>query len=107
MSNYGSCPNETHGDPVIVVHPGRIGGQPTIGHSRLSASLVAETYQQHGLEQTQLMWDYLTEADVIVCCWYVARYGTTTERRRWKDWLGWVDDRLWTPRMFEDDEAAS
>lgn len=94
MTPYGATGGET--TPVIVIHPGRISGEPTIGHSRLAAALVAETYWNYGPDQVKAMWDYLTDADILVCCWYVARYGSRTWRKRWKDWLPDADQFLWS-----------
>jgi uncharacterized protein (DUF433 family) len=79
-----------------VLHPGRLSGAPTIGDSRLPAQLVASTYYHHGADEVKLMWDYLTDADILVCCWYVANYGTRSERRRWKGWAPKADWMLWS-----------
>lgn len=96
-SNYGaSCDAESnYGTPVIVIHPGRLGGTPTIGHSRLSAASIAGTYWRYGADEVRRMWDYITDDDIKVCCWYIARYGTRAERARWKEWLPDADIALW------------
>lgn len=90
--------------PVIVLHPGRLGGTPTIGHSRLPAELVANTYWHHGAREVFLMWDYLTEADILVACWFIAHHGTRTERARWKEWLPHADQMLWSSETLGDCE---
>lgn len=84
--------NET----VIVVHPGRMGGEPTIGHSRLPAEMIARTYWQLGFDEVLRMWDYLDKDDVLIACWFQARFGTRSQRARWKDWLSGADMALWS-----------
>jgi hypothetical protein len=57
---------------------------------------VADIYYHHGAGEVRRMWDYLTDADILVCCWYVARYGTRGQRSRWKNWLPHADEMLWS-----------
>ena len=87
-------------EPVIVVHPGRMGGQPTVGHSRLTADLIASSYWQVGYDETIKCWPHLDRDDVLVACWFQARYGTRTWRRRWKKWLDVADMALWSPSTY-------
>lgn len=89
-------------ETVIVAHPGRMGGQPTIGHSRLTAELIASTYWRLGIDEVFAMWDYLDRADVLVACWYQTRFGTRTWRRRWSDWLDVADMALWSPGSYDE-----
>lgn len=84
-------------ETAIVVHPGRMGGQPTIGHSRLTADLIASSYWDLGYDETIYLWDYLDRDDVLVACWYQARFGPRKWRQRWKDWLDVADIALWSP----------
>lgn len=98
MNAYGICEREKR--PVIVCHPGRMGGNPTIGHSRLPVDAVASTYWHYGFDEVLAMWDYLTEDDVMVCCWYQARHGTRTWRQRWKEWLTDNEAALWGPNTY-------
>ena len=102
--NYGSSEAEHNDTPIIVHHPARLGGKATIGHSRLPATLVADTYWHHGLAEVQGQWDYLSAKDVVVCCWYVATYGTASQRKRWKQWVDGAHDKLSFPRQFPDVE---
>jgi uncharacterized protein (DUF433 family) len=104
MTPYGAaCDMERdYGMPVIVVHPGRHSGAPTIGHSRLPAHNIANTYWHYGADEVKNMWDYLTDADILVCCWFIAHYGTRTERRRFKDWRDEADMMLWSRDTFTD-----
>lgn len=37
----------------------------------------------------------LTTAQVLVACWYQARYGTSTWCSRWGDWARAAEPRLW------------
>lgn len=102
MIAYGATCDKERGTPVIVVHPGRLGGTPTIGHSRLSAELIAGTYWDLGADEVKLMWDYVTDADILVCCWFVARFGTRRERRRWSGWLPFANELLWKEDTVSD-----
>lgn len=92
-------------ESAIVIHPGRVSGEPTIGQSRLPAETVAGTYWLYGLEKTLSNWDHLSEEDVMVCCWFMARHGTSPWRRRWKDWLPDADRYLWSPRFAKTELA--
>lgn len=88
--------------PAIVVHPGRMFGKPTIGNSRLTAELIADIYWQYGKGEVKRMWDYMTDVDILVCCWYVARYGTRKEKQRWRDWLPIAGEKLWSSDTVKD-----
>lgn len=87
---------------MIVVHPGRMSGKPTIGHSRLPASQIADTYWWHGADEVKLQFDYLTDADILVCCWFVANYGTRSQRKRWREWRPVADRLLWSSETLGD-----
>lgn len=104
MKPYGaSCSaEEVYGTPVIVLHPGRLGGTPTIGHSRLAAELIANTYWYHGADEVKAMWDYVTDKDILVCCWFIAHYGTRTEKARFRPWRDKADMLLWSRDTFAD-----
>ena len=57
--------NEFADDPGIVVQPGRVGGKPTIGKSRVPAELVAECLDE-GETPEQIAYNYdLKLSDVL------------------------------------------
>lgn len=88
--------------PRIVIHPGRVGGTPTIGESRIPAAMVAGTYWCHGADETKMMWPGLTDAEILVCCWFVAHHGTRTEKKRWREWRDHADIMLWSRETIRD-----
>lgn len=77
---------ESH--PFVSVQPNLRFGEPCIGGTRLPAEMIADRYWDLGEHlESELLKPYgITRADVIVCCWYVATYGTRKQKRRWKDW---------------------
>jgi len=86
-------------EAVIVVDPARLSGEPTIGNSRLPAGLVARTYWLDGRDEVRACWPELTDLDILVCCWYVVRYGmytfgTSKDHRQWGDWLTTAETML-------------
>lgn len=93
---YGASCSAERDTPVIVLHPGRLSGKATIGHSRLSALLVANHYWRFGVKDVKASWDYLTDSDILVCCWYAAHYGPRAIRRDWREWRVLADDLLWS-----------
>jgi len=99
---YGAACDAEGSTPVIVIHPGRLAGQPTIGHSRLPAALIADTYWDYGPDEVKACYGYLADSDILVCCWYVARYGTRQQRKRWKNWLPVADEMLWSNDTVKD-----
>ena len=79
--------NDSYSVGRIVVMPGRVGGTPTLGDSRLPAELVAETYVDLGFEQTLLWWDYLTDVDVKLACWWLAtKHPRSKDGKFLKEW---------------------
>ena len=56
----------------IVVMPGRVAGLPTLGDSRLPAGTVAKMHTAYGFDGVLQYWDYLTETDIKLACWWTA-----------------------------------
>lgn len=85
----------------IVLTPGRLGGQATVGESRIGAELVAGVYWQHGMAEAETQWEpFVDYYGVLIACWYMARYGSRTWRKRWAEWLSpddlaGADNVLW------------
>jgi uncharacterized protein (DUF433 family) len=82
--------------PHVWVAPGRVSGEPCLGGHRLPTRTVVDHYDAAGLSPT--MDGYrITRFDVLVCCWYEARYGRSrTRKAAWSDWLAENEDALWT-----------
>lgn len=80
-------------DDYIVIDAGRLFGEPTIGHSRIDARMIAGAWW-NGLAVGDMDWG-ITRVGVIVACWYQARYGTATWRRRWEGWLKEHEQVIW------------
>lgn len=83
--------------PYVTFSPGVRFGRPTLNHTNLSVETVADMVV---VEPVDVVADEfgITRPDVIVCCWYMATYGT----RRWRtNWGGWADSvgvELWHGR---------
>ncbi len=84
--------------PCVWVSPGRCSGRPCIGGHRLSVDLIADLWWG-GSSAVAIQRDYaITREQIVVACWYVARYGTRMWRRRWGRWETDVFQRLWNGR---------
>lgn len=87
---------QREGQRRIVLHPSRRSGEPTVGDSRIPVDMVAGVHWQHGLAEAETQWEpQVTRDGVLAACWYVARYGTRTWRKRWAGWLEVADEMLW------------
>ena len=72
----------------IVVMPGRVGGLPTLGDSRLPAETVARIHVAYGFDRVVQCWDYLTETDVKLACWWIAtKHPRTKDGQFLKEWV--------------------
>lgn len=86
----------------IWVDPGRMGGKPCIAGTRLPADHPAKFLWDLGTEKALAElreWDYVTDRQWLVACWYVATYGTgewAKWRRRWGSWAEEAGRVLWT-----------
>lgn len=89
-------PKKRREKPRIVVYPGRMGGQPTVGDSRIPAELVAGVCWAHGMDEAETQWEpYVDRDGVLLACWYMGRYGTRTWRKRMASWIEDADYALW------------
>ena len=85
----------------IVISPRRLAGSPAIEGTRIGPDLAAHYVLSLGLDETLTSYPHLTRDDVLVACWYVARYDPP---KRWKpkDWArlkGWLvlhEEALWS-----------
>lgn len=82
---------------LITIYPDMMLGQPTVDHHRITAEQMARQWWvgDLGLERIEENWPGMNRGVVLVACWYMARYGTRTWRRRWKEWLETADGFLW------------
>ena len=80
----------------ITICPGMKFGVPCIDGVRMRAEQVADMWWNGDtLERLNSAWDFLNRGAVLVCCWYMARYGSRMWRKRWKEWLEIADRELW------------
>lgn len=85
----------------IVMDPRRVGGSPTIEGTRIHPEIIAHYLLESGYEETLHSYPHLHRDDVLIACWYIARYDLP---KRWtaKQWArlkGWVvanDDAMWS-----------
>ena len=85
---------------LITIYPDMMSGEPTIDHRRITAEQMAKTWWSRGmtLEQFAENWPGMSRGAVLVSCWYMARYGSRTWRKCWKEWLEIADGELWRGR---------
>ncbi len=81
--------------PCVSVIPGVMSGQPCLHGHRLTAEQIAVLYERYGIEEIFHGWPYLTRADVLVCCYYMARYGSRRWQKRWGRWWQEQHGALW------------
>jgi uncharacterized protein (DUF433 family) len=76
----------TH-DPtaVITVDPARNFGAPSINGGPTADVVAGMVWAGDPVHVVAEEYG-ITGAAVLVACWYVAWYGTRTQRRRWKTW---------------------
>jgi len=86
------------GRPFVAIDPAMQFGRATLNHTRLTVETVAG-FVAAG-DPVELVADEyeITRADVLVCCWYVARYGTRRWRERWGQWAAAAESELWHGR---------
>ncbi|MFL6449680.1 MAG: DUF433 domain-containing protein [Bryobacteraceae bacterium] len=57
--------NEFADYPGVVVQPGRVGGKPTLGESRVPAELVAESLD-HGEKPEEIAYNYSLPLEAVL-----------------------------------------
>ena len=85
---------ETH---CVTIDPGMHSGEPCIDSRRITAAQMARVwwFGRMTVEEIEENWPGINRGALLVCCWYMARYGGHTWRKRWKDWLAVADGELW------------
>ena len=69
-------------------------GYPSIEGHRIDTRMVAEHSSTLGGESAMDTWD-LTRDEVMVACWFEARYGSRGLKRLWREWLARWETTLW------------
>ena len=83
--------------PMIVLDPGVNGGDPALYRSRVRVENILERLDA-GDDPEDVAEDHgLTRGDVLVACWFDARYGVDDHPR--KEWLGWWEQ--WEPSLWQ------
>ena len=81
----------------IAIEPGLMAGLPVVDRHRITAEQMANAWWSgltiKGIEEN---WPAMNRGAVLVACWYQARYGSRTWRKRWKEWLEIANDELWS-----------
>lgn len=87
----------------IVVDPSVQFGQPCVSGRRITVEQVASMWWSGYGSLTEIALDYpgIDRAAVLAACWYVARYGSRTWRKRWADWLTPADAALWDSTFID------
>lgn len=81
--------------PHVRVDPAQRFGRPTV--KGLSTDMIASQVLV-GASVEEVMAEYgVNREDVLVACWFEARYGSRRFRQAWKDWmtLGQAEALLW------------
>lgn len=94
---------------AVWIDPGRCGGDPCCGGTRVPVHLVAGMVWRDGVDAATDCWD-LTRTQVLHACWYAAVINVVTIykrkgpgystrrgpwRARWGDWAEQAHDQLW------------
>ena len=83
--------------PYLYLHPGTCFGKPTINGSRLYVQAVAGNWWG-GMTEQEIYDTFpscIGKPELLLACWWMARYGTRTWRKRWGQWLREVAGELW------------
>lgn len=83
--------------PYLYLSPAMQFGRPNIGGSRLPAEVVAQAWWDGSSEvEIYYAWpDCKGRGELLLACWWMARYGTRLWRKRWGRWLKGVERSLW------------
>jgi len=85
---------------LITIYPDMVFGEPTVDHHRITAEQMAGVWWSgnYELKEIRQNWPGMNKGAVLVACWYMARYGTRTWRKRWREWLEIAEGKLWHGR---------
>lgn len=81
--------------PYVSVMPGMYHGEPCVNGHRLPTRMIADHVFDGAGGTAEDTWD-ITRDEVLVACWFEARYGKSrTMRQAWRPWLERADPVLW------------
>jgi len=91
-------PDERSPKPFVSIAPTMQFGDPVINGTRLKVELIGERYWDLGEHiESEILEPYeLTRGDVVLCCWYMARYGSRKWRKRWESWANQINAGWWS-----------
>ncbi len=76
--------------PFISIAPGMQGGTPCLNYTRMTVNCIVVNWWSSGESLESMInqeWPVTSRAELLVACWYAARYGTRLWRKRWHPWL--------------------
>ena len=78
---------EARSRPCITIDPCVMDGEPCISW-RLTAEQFAGVWWRgnYSLGEIIINWPGVRREDVQIACWYMARFGSRTWRKRWDRW---------------------
>lgn len=83
----------------VEVTPGRMGGAPCLGGTRIPTDQIAGLVWDCGMEQVRRGWTYLTDEQILVACWYEVTHGNRRYwRRHFADWPAEYREAEWRAR---------
>lgn len=88
--------------PYIVLDPAQNFGQPAIGSTRVKVADILG-WLDAGESVATIEEEYgASREDVLVACWFEARYGTGAHPRdEWLDWLEEWEPTLWSAKGYD------
>jgi uncharacterized protein (DUF433 family) len=89
--------------PHIVIDPAQNFGHPALGRSRAPVDAILERLDA-GDDWEDVADDHgLTRGDILVACWFEARYGRGAHPREgWLDWLEAWEPALWKAANYDE-----
>jgi len=60
-------------ETCIVHMPGRVGGLPTVRHTRIPVATVVAVVVAGSVDDASDRWPHIDRVDVLVACWWAAR----------------------------------
>lgn len=83
------------GSDYVWVSPGRKGGEPCVGGSRIPVETIAKYMHSLGLGETLTAYPHITRHAALTACWFAAVHGPKRWRKRWGEWVGEHADEMW------------
>lgn len=71
---------------ALWIDPARLGGTVAMTGTRLGAEWAADYVWAGMLDELRQGWDYVSDRQILVACWWVATHGTRKWRKRWGSW---------------------